>query len=329
MRRRDFTAAALSVFALPLDRRHTSSADVAAVKEAVQAFSRADERFGGGHARAAVERYLNAEVTERLHGRFTRDPDRRALISAAAELAYLAGWKAFDSGEHAAAQRHYLRALRLAEDADDRALGGFVLRAMAHQAVDLGRAQTALDLASAACEQSRGRATPAAEALFTILTARGYAATGDRVRALAAIHESEALLATARPAEEPAWIQTSGFTQTSLASQAGQALRDLGDLAGAEDQFRTSIATRDGQAHRRIHALTYANLADVQHARGHLPEAVANWNRALDTLPGVTSGRAQAAVLTIRKRLSSAGTRLPAYAQSLDHRAAVYLGSAP
>ncbi|WP_436533502.1 hypothetical protein [Actinoplanes sp. HUAS TT8] len=159
------------------------------------------------------------------------------------------------------------------------------------------------------------------------MTARGYAATGDRARATAAIHDAEARLARSRPADEPEWIRTSGFTETSLASQAGQALRDLGDLAGAEAQFRTSIATRDGEAFRRIHALTYANLAGVQCSRGRLAKAVAGWNLALDTLPGVTSGRARSAVVAIRHRLRGLGTRLPAYAQDLDRRAGLYLGA--
>ncbi|WP_436533503.1 hypothetical protein [Actinoplanes sp. HUAS TT8] len=162
MKRRDFTLTALSsltAFALPPHRPRAGRADVAAVREAVSRFSRADERFGGGHARAGVERYLGSVVAGHLRGGFARDADRRAMTSAAAELRYLAGWKAFDAGEHAAARRHYDRALRLAEEADDRALAGFVLRAMAHQAVDLGHGRTALDLASAAQDRSRGHAT--------------------------------------------------------------------------------------------------------------------------------------------------------------------------
>ncbi|MFI1991651.1 hypothetical protein [Actinoplanes sp. NPDC020271] len=331
MKRRDFAVTALSsltILAVPLDRRQTGSAQVAAVREVVEAFSRADERFGGGHARPALERYLDTEVAARLRGGFARDTDRRAMTAAAAELTYLAGWKAFDSGAHEPARRHYLHALRLAEDAGDRALTGFVLRAMAHQAVDRGHGQAALDLASAARSHAHGHATPAATALFTILTARGHAATGDRVRALAAIRAAEALLGRSRLAEEPGWIRTSGFTGTSLASQAGQALRDLGDLAGAEERFRTSIATRDGRAYPRIHALTCANLADVQHSRGRPAEAVATWHLALDALPGVTSGRARAAVAAIRQRLREAGPRLPAYAQDLDRRVGPCLGGA-
>ncbi|SCF48495.1 hypothetical protein GA0070216_12723 [Micromonospora matsumotoense] len=299
--------------------------EIDAVRDMLAVFSTADERFGGGNARLAVVQYLTSDVAGYLQGNFASDHDRRAMFSAAAELTYLAGWKAFDSSLHGVAQRYYLQSLRLANEADDRALAGFTLRAMAHQAVDLGNGPEALQLASSALEWSRGRATPAATALFTVLAARGHAATSDRVRTSAALKAAEAHLAKASPDDEPAWIQASGFTETSLASQAGQALRDLGDLPAAETQLRRSVTTRNTEAYRRIHTLTLANLADVQCARGRLREATENWNNALDSMAGVRSGRATLAVRNMRSRLSSFGPRLPPFAKRLDERAAGFL----
>src|SRR5205809_3659080 len=100
----------------------------------ITTFSQADERFGGGHARLAVVAYLTTDVASYLRGSFAADEDRRAMFSAAAELTYLVGWKAFDSAQHGLAQRYYVKALRLANEADDGAFGGFILRAMGHQA---------------------------------------------------------------------------------------------------------------------------------------------------------------------------------------------------
>lgn len=302
--------------------------EIDAVRDMLAVFSKADERFGGGHARLAVVQYLTSDVAGFLQGRFSSDQDRRAMFSVAAEMTYLAGWKAFDSSLHGLAQRYYVQALRLANEADDRPLAGFTLRAMAHQAVDLGHGQEALRLATSSLEWSRGRATPAATALFTVLTARGHAATDDKARTSAAITAAEAHLANAEPDDEPIWIRTSGFTETSLASQAGQALRDLGDLPAAEAQFRRSIATRNSEAYRRIHSLTLANLADVQCAQGRLHEATENWNHAIDAMAGVRSGRAAVAVRNIRTRLGSFGSRLPVFAKQLDRRAAVFLNDA-
>lgn len=299
--------------------------EIDAAREMLAVFSKADERFGGGHARLAVVQYLTSDVAGYLRGRFSSDADRKAMFSVAAEMAYLVGWKAFDSSLHGLAQRYYIQSLRLANEADDRALAGFTLRAMAHQAVDLRHGQEALQLASSSLEWSRGRATPAATALFTILTARGHAAANDKARTVSAISAAETHLAKASPENEPMWIQASGFTETSLASQAGQALRDLGDLPGAEAQFRRSIATRNAEAYRRIHTLTLANLADTQYAQGRLREATENWNLAIDVMAGVNSGRADRAVKNIRKRLGSLGPRLPAFAKRLDQRANAFL----
>ncbi|MDG4768565.1 Tat pathway signal protein [Solwaraspora sp. WMMD406] len=343
LERRGFALTALyslAALAVPLDSwqeiadrgRQAQGGDVAvgrneidAVRDMLAVFSKADERFGGGHARLAVVQYLTSDVAGYLRGRFASDDDRRAMFSVAAEMTYLAGWKAFDSSLHGLAQRYYIQSLRLANEADDRALAGFTLRAMAHQAVDLGHGQEALRLASSSLEWSKGRATPAATALFTILTARGHGATSDKSRTSSAISAAESHLANASPEDEPTWIRASGFTETSLASQAGQALRDLGDLPGAETQLRRSIVTRNADAFRRIHTLTLANLADVQCAQGRLREATENWNLAIDAMQGVKSGRARGAVKNMRTRLNSLGPRLPGFAKKLDQRAAAFL----
>jgi len=287
--------------------------------------SRADEQFGGGHARLAVVQYLTTDVAGYLRGRFATEEDRKAMFSAASPIAWLAGWKSFDSSEHGLAERYFVQSVRLANEADDRALASFTLRAMAHQAVDLGHGHQALALADSALSWSRGRATPAATALFITLTARGYAATGDRQRTTTAIKNAESLLSSADPGTEPVWIQTTQFTEAALAHETGRALKDLGDLNESERQFRRSVTTRNKTAKRRTHALTIAYLAEVQCAQGRLQDATKNWNDALDSLSGVASGRTRGAVQNIRTRLSSFGPRLPAFAQRLDQRAAAYL----
>jgi hypothetical protein len=112
--------------------------DVEAVRETTAMFSRIDQRRGGGHARAAVVHYLTSDVAHYLRGTYRDDTARRDMFSAASELAYLSGWMSFDNGEHAVAQRHFTVAVKLAAEADDAPMAGHVLRAMAHQALDLG-----------------------------------------------------------------------------------------------------------------------------------------------------------------------------------------------
>jgi len=347
LERRDFAKTALyslAALAVPLDHWReiaergkrarvrgggaVGAGEVEAVRHMIATFSQADERYGGGHARLAIVAYLTADVAGYLRGSFASDQDRRAMFSAAAELTYLAGWKAFDSGQHGVAQRYYLKALRLANEADDGPLGGFVLRAMAHQAVDLGHGQACLRLAESALEWSRRNGTPGASALFTVVKARGYAAGRQAKPTTTALRSAEQLLGRVDWNAEPIWIHRMGFGEPSLANQTAQALRDLGDLAGAEREFRRSTATRDGTAHRRIHALTLANLADVQHTRGQVSDACTNWSASLDSMTGLQSARARQAVLNLRRRIATLGPRQPAFARQLDQRAAAILGTA-
>jgi tetratricopeptide (TPR) repeat protein len=343
-KRRDFAKAALyslAALAVPLDkwneiaargmRAHRSGATVGAgeidaVRQMIATFSQADERFGGGHARIAVVAYLTTDVADYLRGSFASDDQRRAMFSAAAELTYLAGWKTFDAAYHGLAQRYYLKALRLANEADDVALGGFILRAMAHQSVDLGHGKACLQLAESALAWSQKNATPGAAALFTVVKARGFAADRQKTATMTTLRSAERLLGRVDWSAEPIWIHRMGFGEPSLANQTAQALRDLGDLAEAERQFQRSTVTRDGASHRRIHALTLANLAEVQYTRGELAHACKNWSASLDAMAGLQSARASQAVLNLRRSLGALGPRLPRFAQQLDQRAAGTLG---
>jgi hypothetical protein len=345
LHRRDFAASALyslAALAVPLEawgditdrgqRAATAGGPVGrgeidSVRQMIAVFSASDERFGGGSGRTAATAYLATDVAAYLRGSFSTDDARRQMYSAAAELAYLIGWKAFDSAEHGLAQTYYLRALRLANEAGDGPLGGFVLRAMAHQAVDLGHGQPCVQLADASLEWAKANATPGAAALFTVVKARGYAAQRHSSDAVATMNKAERLLSAVDWDSEPIWIHRMGFGEPSLANQTAQSLRDLGDLTEAERQFRRSVNTRNGGVHRRIHALTLAHLADIEFSRGELSGACKHWSKSLDNMAGLQSARATQAVRNLRARLATLGQRMPAEARQLDERATAILSA--
>lgn len=197
-RRRVLNAAAYSLAALTLptdrwwadmaDRGHARGAsggravgrgDVDAVRDMVSLFSRVDQRRGGGHARTAVVQYLTSDVANFLRGHYSDDALRRDMFSAASELSYLVGWMAFDNGEHNLAQHYFNLAVKLAAEAANPAMAGHVLRAMAHQAIDLGHYRQALDLASASVEGMRYQAAaPRERALVGVVYARALAVNG-------------------------------------------------------------------------------------------------------------------------------------------------------
>ncbi|GLF98139.1 tetratricopeptide repeat protein [Streptomyces yaizuensis] len=305
----------------PLSREDITPAHVDAVRETAGFFSRRDQRLGGRAGRAALAAYLHSDVTDYLGGRFTSEPLRRELTSAASELAYLAGWMGFDGGEHALAQRYFTLAVRLAAEADDAPLAGHTLRAMAHQAIDLGHPAQGLQLAEASVAHRRYTlAHPREKALIGVVHAKALAAAGYKKPALAALVRAENDLGHADTTrDEPGRVFF--FGEASLAHETACTLRTLGDLTGAEKEFRRSVRTRRVQQHARTHALTLGYLGAVQARRGHLDAAITTWNQALDTMTGIQSGRARDTVVQMRRALSPLRGRGGAAATALDDRA--------
>jgi hypothetical protein len=298
--------------------------DVAAVRETVAFFSRMDQRHGGGHARRALVLYLQTDVGDYLGGRFADDRVRRDLFAAASELAYLAGWTAFDDLQHAIAQPYFVSAVKLAAMAGDPPMAAHVLRAMALQSLELGHHREALRLASAAMQGSRyTRASPKERALVGVVHARALAATGDKRGAMVALRRAEDDLATASPGiEEP--HRTFFFGEAALAHEAARTLASAGDTKGAIAEFRRSVRTRNATAFARTHTVTLGRLAAVQAATGAVEEACATWGKVLDGMDGVRSGRARQIVVDLRRALSPFRKRGVAIVAELDRRAAHY-----
>ncbi|MEU2516532.1 Tat pathway signal protein [Streptomyces syringium] len=288
----------------PASKRVIGSADVEAIREMTAFFSRRDQRRGGADGRPAVVAHLRSSVADALDATFPSEHLRRDLFSAAGELAYLSGWMAFDASQHSTAQAYFTLAVRLAAEADDPPLAGHILRAMAHQAVDLGHPRQALDLAEASLHRNRYRlATPREKALLGVVHARALAASGQSQDAVAALLRAENDLGSARAGvEEPGRVFF--FSEASLAHESACALRDLGDLKGAQQQFKRSVRTRKAETFSRTHAVTLGYLGAVQARQGNVEAACATWSRALDAMDGVQSGRARDTVITMRRVLS-------------------------
>ncbi len=304
-----------------------ASTDVDVVRDMTSMLSRIDQRRGGGHARSAVAHYLTTDVSDYLRGRFPTNAVRRKMFSAAGELAYLAGWMAFDNAEQATAQRYFSIAVQLAAEADDPPLAGHVLRAMAHQAVDLGHPRQAAELAAASMSGKRyQQACHRERALIGVVYARTLASTAQRKAAAAELVRAEHELSQAGTGvDEPDRVFF--FGEASLAHQTACALSDSDDLAGALREFQRSVRTRQAGTFTRTHAVTLGHLGSVQFRLNHLEEAYTTWSRALDVMGGVRSGRTRQVAATIRATLSAMrGRDVPAIA-SLDRRAAAYLAA--
>ncbi|WP_062013173.1 hypothetical protein [Streptomyces hygroscopicus] len=311
----------------PLTTHSVTAQDVEDVREMGDFFSRRDQKRGGCAGRAALVAYLRTDVAGLLSGRFRTEGIRRSMTSAAAELAYLAGWTAFDAGEHPLALSWLTTATNLAEEAGDAPLAGHILRAMAHQAVDLGNPQEAVRLAEASLSSRRyAQACWRERSLLGVVHARGLAAAGEKKAATAALLQAERDLSRANESDhEPHRVYF--FCEASLAHETAATLRDLGDLEGAEKQFRHSVRTRRAQF-TRTHSVTLGYLGAVQAQQGHLDAACDTWGKALDAMTGVQSGRARETVVQMRRALAPFHRRAGSQAAELDARARSMLGQA-
>lgn len=339
-RRRDFLALAFSATAvgLPLTYDHQAAAatlraaraggrvgttEIATVRQLTESFRTADNRLGGGHGLTTVTSYLTDTVIPMLQATYPTDDVRRSAYGAAAELATLVGWKMHDVGREGAAQRFYLLAFQLACEADPAGHGAWMLRALTHQALDLGQPHHTVELAEAGLARARGEVDRQTEALLLVTAARAYGANGqgrDAARALLAAED--AMLAGAGSAA-PGYAAASGPVSATVASHMGKTLTEMGDHRAAERHYRSAVTGRAPETYQRTRALTIANIAKSVGAQRRHEEAVALWAQFLDIAGDVTSDRSRKELATLRSTMTSYAKRRIVGAAALAERAAL------
>ncbi|MFF0293812.1 hypothetical protein ACFYST_10590 [Kitasatospora sp. NPDC004614] len=337
-RRRDFLALAFSAAAvgLPLTYDHTAAASslrtakadgrisaetVATVRFLTESFRSADERLGGGHGLAMVASYLVDDVMPMLKANYTSATVRASAFGAAAELATLVGWKHHDLGREGAAQQFYLLGFQLASEADSQGHAAWMMRALTHQALDLGQTKHCVDLAEAALAMARGKVDRGTEALLLVTAARAYGAGGRPRDAARAILGAEDAMA-ANGDQLPAYAAASGPVASTVASHMGKTLTEMKDHQAAERHYRTALDGRLAESYRRVRGLTVSNLAKTVAAQGRHEEAVGLWGEGLDLMDGVASKRAVAELKSVRSTMAVYSRRGIPGAADLGHRAA-------
>jgi hypothetical protein len=227
--------------------------------------------------------------------------------------------------EHSAAQRYFAVSTKLAAEANDEPLTGHVLRAMAHQAIDLGHYSEGLELAEASVSGTRYQgACPRERALLKVVHAKALSAAGRATESAKALLEAERDLAAVSDSDhEPARVFF--FSEASLAHETACALRDAGNLTGAADQFQLSVHKRKATVFTRTHAITLGYLGTVQARSGEIEKACATWISALDAMGGVKSGRTRNVAREIRATVAPYVGRHVAGVDEVNERAADYL----
>jgi hypothetical protein len=253
---------------------------------------------------------------------------RNGMFSAASELSYLAGWMAFDDAEHSIAQQYFSLAVALATEANDAPMEGHVLRAMAHQAIDLGGYRRGWDLAAASIEGERYKlSSPRERALLGVVYARALGITGQKSAAARALIRAGEDLSAAKTNYDGEPSRVFFFDEASLAHETARTLKDAGDLRGATREFHRSVRTRKAAHFTRTYAVTLGYLGATQADMGDIDKACATWSSASDAMDGISSGRTRQVVTDMRSVLSGVSHRGSRVAQELDARARAYLAS--
>ncbi|MEU9509411.1 helix-turn-helix domain-containing protein [Micromonospora sp. NPDC048170] len=301
-----FTAPDPAPIAQP-GRSTVGQPEIDTIRAMTATYRQLDNQYGGGHARDTVARYLHQEVTPLLtDGRYDH-PTGQRLLSAAAELAQLAGWQAYDTAEHGIAQRYLTLALDFAHAAGDDGLGAEILAAMSHQATYLGHTAAGIDLARAAGQTARRAGVPVLTAEAHVMEAHALAKANDERACAAALHQAEQALDRADRSADPQWL--SYFDEAYLSAKFGHCFHALGRNTHAE-RFAVRSLHMDNR-YVRGRAFNLALLASVHARQGEPDRACAIGTEALTLTTQLRSARAVRYLRDLQTQLAP-HRRLPA-----------------
>ncbi|MEU8994118.1 transcriptional regulator [Streptomyces caniferus] len=278
--------------------------DVELVRATTQALAELDHRVGSGYVRPVVVSCLSSVLSGLMDGSYGETTGRQ-LFAAAARLTEFAGYTALDTGQAGLAQRYYIQALRLAQAADDRCYGGYVLAAgLSRLAVGAGCSREAVQLARAAQEGTRGRAPLAAQALFYAAEARGYAMLGDARMCKILADKATDAMAHAVPGDGPEWI--AHFDRAYLADELAHCYRDLKQPRPAVRRAEEALA-RHPRTRVRRRAIDLLLLASVLAQAGDVEEACRAGVQAVALLSRLRSALGERYLQSFRDELRPYG----------------------
>jgi hypothetical protein len=300
--------------------------DVSAVREMVSMFTEIDERLGGQHGRTALISYLRDDLAPLCRARFSSEQARGEMLMVASRAVHLAGFKAYDAGEHGLAQRYYLQAFSLAAESRVVGVDGQVIRTMALQGLKRNRPEECVALAESALARLKGKADPLTEATFRSALAHTYAKAGRRGDAVAEVNRSNQLVATPQAPEDiPFWVLAWGPPEATVYARVAEVFKVLNEPGPAAEQYARAAASRPAGTYARANALNTAAEARMRLKQGHIEAACEAWGRSLDLMAGVNSHRTRKAVAEMRRELAVFRDRGVRSAAQLDQRAASLL----
>ncbi|WP_153485680.1 transcriptional regulator [Streptomyces katsurahamanus] len=282
-----------------------------------------DDDLGGDHV------YDAARAESRLITRLLRDntyteETGRRLHACAAEASRLAGWCAFDSGQSAAAEKHFVTSLRAAAGSGDRTAGATALAFWANVRYSSHRPDPrgALDLIDGALAHRADIASPRVVTMLHIRQARAHSIAQEPAAAYRAIDDALAAYDRGIPPGEDLlsmyWVNTGEVFQA-----AASAALSLGDPQRALTYFSAAATHRDPydpEKEPRGTAIYLARKAEAYLALGDLDGAVETAQQSVELMGGVSSARGSETLTGLRTQLTK-HRAIPAVKGFLDETA--------
>ncbi|MER6051101.1 sporulation protein [Streptomyces sp. NPDC001793] len=275
--------------------------DVHAIRAAAETFMQLDFKFGGGHGHKALRYYFRYEVLPLLNATFSEQVGT-ALFGAASEISQLLAWSAYDSGNHRLAHQYLTSTLRLSQVTDDRMFGARILSNLSHQANYLGNHAQAINLARAAIEGAKGKATPRAMSMYSAMEARALSNIGDHKGAGRAMNEAERYFERAESSSDPEWL--SYFDSAELMGEFCHCFRDLKQRRESVQYAQRAVDDTDP---RYVRTLGFCRmvLAQSQLLNGEVEAAVATAGLAVEGGESLQSSRFQRYVTDFQAEVSA------------------------
>jgi hypothetical protein len=213
----------------------------------------------------------------------------------------------FDFGRDGLAQRYFIQALRLAQASGNRALGAHILADMSYQALYLGDARQARELAGAGLTTALDCGSPLTAARCAALQGRAHALPGDRRPCAEAFALAERMLDRAMPADEPTWIQF--FTPEVLTFHMVDMATDLGKYHEVQRLAPGVLDSLDGTKDERRRVLCTTALASSYlpkqgNVGSDIDRACDLLGQVIPSLSSLTSARTLERINSVRRELS-------------------------
>ncbi|MGN9920398.1 helix-turn-helix domain-containing protein [Micromonospora palomenae] len=258
---------------------------------------RLDNYLGGADTLRLYEAEVRATMSLFRTASFS-SPTAQALLSLLAEQTQLAGWAAFDAGDHDYATALFTTSRPLAVQADDMALAANALALLAY--LRASRGQPDIATAEASCLPVSICVNPAVRALLYDRLAFTYAVAGEEQQAGAALNAAHEALTETQPDAAPDWAAWVDHDEVHIMtgrvwSELRRPLRAIPELDG--------VLQRIDDTYARDKALYSTWLAEAYLDAGEVEQAAVILDRSKRLCTGVASPRPGIRIAAVRRRL--------------------------